>query len=157
MRVLGAILVFFAGMAVHWSWATYFTLWGLAPHLLLIFTVAISASLGPVVGQCYGFLWGLFLDVVGVHCFGANALVMTVSAYLVGNARRQMDVSSPLSQMMVAGIVTVAYLLALSGVGLVFERQAFWAGWGNWLALPVVNAVAAPFLFPLVQRIVGES
>lgn len=143
-------------MALHWWWSTYFTMWGVAPHLLLILTVAIAANTGPVAGQCYGFAWGMFLDSVGVHLFGANALILTVVAFLVGNARRQMDVSSPLSQTMVVALVTVAHLAALCGLGLIFERQAFWAGWTTVLFAPIINALVAPFLFPIVQRTVGE-
>lgn len=156
MKYFGAIFIFFFGMAIHWWWSTYFTIWGLAPHLLLILTVAIAASTGPVAGQCFGFAWGLFLDAVGVHLFGANALVLTAAAYLVGSARRQMDVSSPLSQTMVVALVTFMHMLAVAGLGLVFERQAFWAGWSSMLLLPLINALAAPFVFPIVQRAVGE-
>lgn len=156
MRIIGGAFVFIVGMLLHWWWSTYLTLWGVAPHLLLILTVAISASAGPVAGQCYGFAWGLFLDTVGVHLFGANALVFTVVAYLVGSARRQMDVSSPLSQTMVVAVVTVGHLLGLAMLGLLFERQAFWAGWTAALAAPAVNALAAPFLFPVIQRTVGD-
>jgi rod shape-determining protein MreD len=157
VRYFGAVFIFFGGMILHWWWSTYFTMWGLAPHLLLILTVAIAASAGPVVGQCYGFAWGLFLDSVGVHLFGANALVLTIAAWLVGNARRQMDVSSPLSQTMVVGAATLGHLVALAVLGYVFERQTYWPGWTTGLLLPVANALAAPFLFPLVQRTVGEA
>ncbi|MBI4425627.1 MAG: rod shape-determining protein MreD [Elusimicrobia bacterium] len=154
MRYLGAAVVFLLGMALHWWWCTYFTFWGLAPQLLLILTVAIAATSGPVAGQCYGFAWGLVLDVAGVRLFGANALALTVSAYAVGNARRQMDVSSPLSQAMVVAAVSLCHLLSLAALGLLFEHQAFWSGWSTALVTPVVNCVAAPLLFPLVQRAV---
>ena len=155
MKYIGAVFLFLAGMALHWWWSTYFTLWGLAPHLLLILTVAIAANGGPVPGQCYGFAWGLFLDAAGVHLFGANALVLTFAAYLVGMARRQMDVSSPLPQSMVVAAITLAHVLALAGLGLLFEGRTFWAGWASALFLPLVNAAAAPLLFPLVRRTVG--
>lgn len=156
MRYVGAVVLFLGGMLCHWWWSTYFTMWGVAPHLLLILTVAIATSSGPVAGQCYGFAWGMFLDSVGVHLFGANALILTVVAYFVGNARRQMDVSSPLSQTMVVAVVTLLHLAALAGLGLLFERQAYWAGWGLALTSPVINALVAPLLFPMIQRTLGE-
>lgn len=156
MRYLGAIFIFFLGMVLHWWWCTYFTVWGLAPQLLLILTVSIAATSGPVAGQAYGFAWGLFLDVAGVRLFGANALVLTVSAYAVGNARRQMDVSSPLSQAMVVAVVSLCHLASLAALGYLFERHAFWSGWSTALLTPMVNCVAAPFLFPIVHRAIGE-
>ena len=156
MRLLGALVVFFAGMVLHWWWSTYLTVHGLAPHLLLILTVAIAASAGPVPGQCYGFFWGLFLDVAGVRLFGANTLALTLVGYLVGTGRRQMDVSSPVSQTMVVALVSVAQLLGLAVIGLVFERTAFWAGWTQAIFVPMMNCLAAPLLFPFVQRSLGR-
>ncbi|MBI5200763.1 MAG: rod shape-determining protein MreD [Elusimicrobia bacterium] len=156
MKYLGAVFVFFFGMVLHWWWSTYFTVWGMAPHLLLILTAAISASSGPIAGQCYGFMWGLFLDVIGVHLFGSNALVLTLVGYLVGSIRRQMDVSSPLSQTMLVAAVTLGYLFSLAGLGLGFEHQAYFAGWGNAFFLPLLNALAAPFVFPVVQSVLGD-
>ncbi|MCX5787008.1 MAG: rod shape-determining protein MreD [Elusimicrobia bacterium] len=156
MRVLVAAFIFVAGMAAHWWWSTYLMVWGLGPHLLIIMTVAIAAERGPIVGQCYGFAWGLFLDTAGVHCFGANALVLTAAAYLVGNTRRQMDVSSPLSQAMMAVVVSWGHLLALALLGMVFERGALWPGWSAGLAVPLLNGLAAPFVFPLVERAWGR-
>ena len=156
MRFLIGLCVFVAGMAAHWWLSTYLTVWGVAPHLLVILTVAIAATRGPVTGQCFGFGWGLFLDVAGVHCFGGNALVLTAAAYGVGNLRRQMDVSSPLSQSMMAAVVSWAHLLALAVLGIVFERQALWPGWGAAVAIPVLNVLAAPFLFPVLERAWGR-
>lgn len=157
MRILGPVALFVAGMLVHWWWATYLTVYGLAPHFLLILTVAIAATAGPVRGECYGFAWGLFLDVIGVRLFGANALTLTLVGYFVGNARRQMDVSSPVSQTMVVALVSFAQLGALALLGLIFERTAMWPGWNGALLLPLVNCLAAPFVFPIVQRATGRA
>lgn len=154
MKYASAVAVFAAGILLQWWWSTYLSVSGLAPQILLILTVAVSSQSGPVVGQCYAFAWGLFLDLLGAHLFGANALIMTLMAYLTGNARRQMDVTSPISQAMVAGLVTVAYFLLLALAGLTFKGQTFWVGWKAFLLDPVYNVLLAPVGFAVAQRFV---
>ena len=84
MKYLSGVFVFFLGIFIHWIWSTHFPIWGLFPQVLLILTIAVAARSGPLAGQCYGFAWGLFLDVTSAHVFGANALVFTWTAYSTG-------------------------------------------------------------------------
>ncbi|MEK9144664.1 MAG: rod shape-determining protein MreD [Elusimicrobiota bacterium] len=152
MSVLRAPALFLAGMFLEWFWSTYLSFFGLAPAFTLILTVAVASREGPVAGQIYGFLWGLFLDVLSTHIFGAGALALTLAGYLVGNLRRQMDVSSPLSQFMVVGTASLAFHLFLGVTGLVFERQFFWVGWKVFLLGTLYNCLLAPAVFSLVRR-----
>jgi rod shape-determining protein MreD len=152
MKFLYAVLVFAAGLAAQWAWGTYLPLLGVAPQVLLVLTVAVAARAGPVAGQCYAFTWGLFLDAFGAHLFGANALALTLVGYAVGRGRRQMDVSSPLSQVMVVSVVSVAYLVFYAAVGLVFGGEALWAPWKALLLAPLLNALLAPFGFAFVEH-----
>ncbi len=152
MRALYAVGLFLAGLLAHWWWCTYLPFYGLAPQLLLVLTLAVASQYGPVAGQCYGFFWGLFLDALDVHLFGANALLLTGTAYLVGAGRRQMDMSTPASQAAMTAILSLLYFVALAGLGLVFQRQAFWAGWAALLVIPVYNGLLAPVLFSLAER-----
>ena len=152
MRYFLAALVFVSGMFAQWWWSTYFSFWGVAPQILLVLTVAISSCSGPVAGVCFGFAWGLFLDVLGVHLFGSNALALTLTAYLVGFGKRQMDVSSPVSQIVVTAMVTAGYFLFLSVVGLVFQHRAYWVGWPSLLFDPLLNCLVTPVAFVVVDR-----
>lgn len=154
MIYASAVFVFLAGLMLQWMWATYFPLWGLAPQVLLILTVAVSARSGAVTGQCFGFAWGLFLDLLSAHVFGANALAFTLAAYLVGALRRQMDVASPAPQLALTFLLTPAYFLFLGLTGRVFEHQFLWVGWKAFLLNPFYNCLVAPFLFELVRKFV---
>lgn len=156
MRAAKALGLFAAGLAAEWLWSSYWTVFGLAPCLLLVMTVAIASYAGPVSGQCYGFFWGLFLDVVGVHTFGASALALTLVGYCVGVIRRQMDVSSPASQAMVVGFVSVAYAVFLALAGLVFERRFLWGGWALFVGVPLYNFLVAPPIFFLARKALGQ-
>ncbi|MFH2203616.1 MAG: rod shape-determining protein MreD [Elusimicrobiota bacterium] len=154
MRYLAGVFVFFVGVLVQWLWSTHFTAWGLSPQVLLILTVAVAARSGPVAGQCYGFAWGLFLDVSSAHVFGANALALTVVGYVIGVLRRQMDVESLAPQILFVIMLTPVYFVFFGVTGLIFEHNFLWAGWVKVLLEPVYNCVLAPLGFAFVRRFV---
>jgi rod shape-determining protein MreD len=155
VRPLRALGIFTLGLVLEWLWSTSWAVFGLSPCLLLVMTVAIAAYSGPVAGQCYGFFWGLFLDVLGAHTFGAGALALTLVGYCVGVIKRQMDVSSPASQVMVVAVVSLAYALFLGLAGLVFERRFLWGGWSLFVGAPLYNCVVAPPVFFFLRKAVG--
>jgi len=152
MRYLSGIFVFFAGLGLQWLWGMHFTLWGLFPNVLLVLTVAIAARSGPVAGQCYGFAWGLFLDVASAHVFGANALAFTIVGYGIGTLRRQMDVESLAPQLLFILLLTPGYLLFYGLTGSIFEHTFLWVGWKHFLLEPLFNCVVAPFGFEFVRK-----
>jgi rod shape-determining protein MreD len=152
VKAIKTLSIFAVGLAAEWLWSTCWPVCGLSPCVLLILTIAIASCAGPVAGQCYGFFWGVFLDVLSAHTFGAGALALTLAGYSVGSLRRQMDVSSPPSQVMVVALVSVAYALFLGLVGLVFERRFLWGGWAVFIGVPLYNCLVAPPIFFLVRR-----
>lgn len=154
MKYFSGLLVFFAGLGLQWIWATHFTLWELAPHVLLILTVAIAARSGPTAGQCYGFVWGLFLDVSSAHVFGANALAFTLAGYAIGMLRRQMDVESMAPQILLIFFLTPAYFLFFGLTGFIFEHNFLWVGWKHFFLVPLLNCAAAPFGFEFVKKFI---
>ncbi len=154
MRYIQGAFVFFVGIAVQWMWSSHLTVWGTAPHVLLILTVAVAARGGPVAGQCYGFAWGLFLDVASVHVFGANALAFTLVGYVIGMLRRQMDVASMAPQVFFIGLLTPAYFLFLGLMGQIFEHTFLWVGWREFLVEPIYNCIVAPMGFEFVRRLI---
>ncbi len=154
MRYIAATLAFIVGIIVDWTWSTHFTVLGLAPQVLLVLTVAVASRNGAVAAQCFGFAWGLYLDVVSAHIFGANALALTLVGYFVGSLRRQMDVTSAGPQLVLVVLLTPAYFLFYGLTGLLFEREFLWVGWSIFLAAPFYNCLFAPLGFEFMRRFV---
>lgn len=157
MRALLMILIFGLGFILDWWWGRTLAVWGVAPDWLLVATVALAGLGGPVQGQICGFLWGLCLDTLSVHLFGARALLFSGTGYLVGRSRRQMDLSSPPSQAIVVGLLSAAYFLALGSLGRLFEGAFLWTGWKVFFLGSLFNALVAPFIFSLVERILRPA
>ena len=152
MRVIEAAILFFGGLISHWLVSTQFSFWGLSPHALFVLTVGAAAAAGPVQGMCLGFFWGLALDALSGHVFGANALGFTLTAYGVGMLRRQMDTQSPPSQMVFAAATVPLYSLYYGLVGSVFEHRFLWPGWASFLVDPLYTALLAPLAFGAAKR-----
>lgn len=138
--------VFVGAMLLQWWWATHWPLWGASPQFLLSFTVVVASRGGLVQAMSAGFFWGLFLDVLSPHLFGANALLLTVCAYLAGSARRQVDLKGLGPQSMMVLATTWAYDIALGLLGLVFLKGFLWVGWAPFFLGALMNVGAAAVL-----------
>ncbi|MBI4050871.1 MAG: rod shape-determining protein MreD [Elusimicrobia bacterium] len=144
-------IFFFVGAAMfQWWWSSYLSIRGVAPQCLLIFTVALAIHCGPISGQVLGFLWGLFLDMLGMHLFGAHALILSWIGYGVGRFRRQVDVTDMVPQALMIWILSLTYLLLYNLLGFLFAREFFWWGWKIFLFVPFFNVLVAPFVFYFV-------
>lgn len=142
---LYGVLLFVAAMFGQWWWNTHFAYWGAAPQFLLALTILIAARRGPVAGMLIGFGWGLYLDVARAELFGASALVMTLAAYFVGVARRQIDLRAAGPLAATTFLFTYAAFLGHGTLGLIFTKSFESPGIMPLLLTPVLNAIAVVF------------
>ncbi|MBI2789438.1 MAG: rod shape-determining protein MreD [Elusimicrobia bacterium] len=140
---LRGIGVFFGAMFLQWWWNTHFAYWGAAPQFLLVLTILLAARRGPVLGMLAGFGWGLYLDVARAELFGASALILTLAAYFVGIARRQIDLRALGPLAATTFLFTWGAFVTLGLLGLVFTKSFEWSGWIAVVATPFLNVVAA--------------
>ncbi len=152
MSLVRMILLFVAAMLLQWWLSAYFLVFDMAPRLLLVLTVAIATRLGPIPGMCYGFAWGLFLDVLRAQLFGANALAYTIIAYGTGAVRRQIDVVGVGPQAVTVLLMTWGYLLLSGFLGLIFIKVFFFPGWRVFLLNPLSNAVLVPIVYVFWEK-----
>ncbi len=136
------IILFIGAMFLQWWWNTHFAYWGAAPQFLLVLTILIAARRGPILGMLAGFGWGLYLDVARAELFGASALIMTLAAYFVGVARRQIDLRAAGPLAATTFLFTWAGFIGLGLLGLAFTKSFEWSGWISILLTPFLNAAA---------------
>lgn len=152
LRLIG---LFFAATAAQWWLSTYMAPGGASPQLLLVLTVGVAARYGAVRAMIAGFLWGLFLDVLGARLLGANALALTLVGYVTGSVRRQLDVIALGPQCVLVAGMTWGYFLLLGLLGLLFLKNFLWVGWAPFIVDPLLNCFAA-FVIALFWRDRGE-
>jgi len=138
---LRGFVLFFGAMFLQWWWNTHLSYWGAAPQFLLVLTILIAARRGPVLGMLAGFGWGLYLDVARAELFGASALVLTLAAYFVGVARRQVDLRAAGPLAATTFLFTWAAFVGLGLLGLIFTKSFEWSGWISVVSTPFLNVV----------------
>jgi rod shape-determining protein MreD len=146
------VFLFFLAMVLQWWLSTNFLVFDLTPRLLLVLTVVISARMGSVAGMSYGFAWGLYLDVLRAHLFGANALAYTLIAYTTGAIRRQIDVVGIGSQAAAVLLMSWGYFLLYALLGLIFMKTSLFPGWKIFFLNPFYNALMVPLVFVFWER-----
>ena len=144
MNFLKGAVLFLAAALLQWWWSTRMSFWGLSPQILLVLTVAMAARLGPNSGMCYGFLWGLFLDVLRPELFGGNAFVLMLVGYGTGALRRQIDVLDAVSQSLIVLCMTWGSFLLYGALGAVFAKGFIWVGWPAFIFDPLYNCFIVP-------------
>ncbi len=141
--VLSGAALFVLAMLGQWWWNTHFSYWGAAPQFLLALTILIAARRGPIAGMLAGFAWGIYLDVARAELFGASALLLTLTAYFVGVARRQVDLRAAGPLAATTFLLSYAVFVGHGLLGLVFTKSFESPGWIPALVTPALNAVAA--------------
>lgn len=144
--LLRGTAIFVGAMLLQWWWNTHFAYWGAAPQFLFSLTLLAAARRGPVTGMLAGFAWGLYLDVARAELFGASALALTVCAWLVGAARRHIDLRAP-GPLAVGAFMLTLFVFILHGLlALMFARSFEWPSWTALLATPFLNAATTTAL-----------
>ena len=147
-RIVFYSILFVLGLVLQFGWSQYFSLWGLAPNLILIFVVFSAHNDGPFVGQWMGFLWGLSWDSMSVSMFGSRAFTLMVIGYLAGKLSGQLDETKATSQGLIALVASVFYTLLLWAVFQVFSPDQV-SMRPNYITIlqPFYNVLLAPVVF----------
>lgn len=152
MSVFKLLFLFVGSLFIQWWLSTHVGALDSSPRLLLVLTMALAARVGPTQGMVMGFGWGIFLDILRAHLFGANALLLTLAAYGTGMARRQIDVAGVGPQMVAVLIMSWSYFILMGVLGAVFARAFFWPGWLAVFVTPIYNCLLVPFVFIFLER-----
>jgi rod shape-determining protein MreD len=147
-RLIFYPVIFFVGLVLQFGWSQFFTLWGLAPNIILVLVIFSALSDGPFVGQWMGFFWGLAWDAMSVSLFGGHVLVFTIIGYLAGMLSRQWDETKISSQAIIVLICSVLYTALLWVVYQVFSPAQSPMQLNLITVLqPFCNVLIAPILF----------
>lgn len=149
MNLASLPAVFVAATAAQWWWSTHLSIYGVAPQVLLVMTVAVAARYGSNWAMSCGFFWGLFLDVLSPRLFGGNALALTLVGYGTGSVRRQLDVAGLGPQCLLVFATTLIYYLFFGLLGRIFDpsKTFLWVGWPLFLTGPFYNSLVTVFLY----------
>lgn len=130
------------------------------PDLVLLAVVALALTNGPMLGMMTGFGAGLATDIVppADHTIGRYALVYCVIGYACGLLADQMDGTTVVPFMIVAGGALAGTVL-YAGVGVLLDDpRATWPIISHIVPLAVLyDVLASPFVLWAVLRLTRRS
>ncbi len=151
------LCLFVLATVFHWALVSLFARWGISANIILVFVTAFCAVLRPSLAYSLAFVCGLFLDFYSVKLFGNNAFTFTVCACLICNIVDRFDFEELFPQMV--AVFCLSWLAGLLNAFFVavFASSSVWPGLASMMGGAVLNAVFAPGIFWITNRIVGDS
>jgi rod shape-determining protein MreD len=155
-RLIYLVLLIVLGVALQTTIFAAPALYNVAPNLILLLTIFTGFHGGEVKGSIVGFTGGILLDHFSGHPVGLGAFSQTIAGTLSGILRGRLYRESVFAQLLVTFIASVVNLLAFLLLKLVFGILSPITLWG--IIFPIViNTILAPFLFPVLRRLLKEK
>jgi rod shape-determining protein MreD len=152
MNIIFYIATLLLGFLLELVIGRYLSLFGVGPDLLMLMVIAMGFALGPVVGELFGFSWGLLADTVGVTMFGVHCFILTLLGYAAGRLRRRMDTERPAPQVVIACLATVLSASLLSFIRSFLEEGGDKLSIFSLLIAIVLNGLLASGVFWLIDH-----
>lgn len=149
MSLILELVIYLSVGAGYWWLSQNLTIFGLVPNLLFACALCAAILAGPVKGIAWGFMLGLYMDLLGSEMFGAYALTYTVLAYTVHVVKRHFDMDSAFSQLVAALSLSWISMLFYQGLSIIFSRPGS-LNLKVFLAEPFLDALAVPVLFQVL-------
>ncbi|WP_158611781.1 rod shape-determining protein MreD [Guyparkeria sp. SCN-R1] len=124
------------------------------PQWLLLTIIFWSLYRPAQAGMIYAWIAGLMLDVATNGLLGLNALLFTMTAFLVLSLRQRLGVAPLLSQaLLIAGFTLVYLMVALWVEGVATDLVSM----ATYLSRALSNLAAWPVVFFLLSRLARIS
>lgn len=157
-RLLGAVVVLIAAVALQTTFFASIRLFGAAPALVVLVVIAYSRHLPAEYALGLAFLAGFLEDLLAESALGLWALVMTTAAFFVVRFRDRLEDDFSLLGPFVFA-VTAGALALFSVVGTIFgEKTLADASIVRKIVLPsVYNLLLAALILPFITWTLGVA
>lgn len=146
-RFLFTVFTLIGGIFFQLMLERYLSIYGATPQVLLLAVVAFGFLHGPVMGETFGFIWGLVSDAMGASLFGVNALVLTLCGYLAGSLRRRVASERTAGQLVIAVVTTLFYWIVSSLVCSMFNESKGSVPYFSFLLETLLNVIFVSGVF----------
>lgn len=140
-------LVVFVGLMVQLAVLNRISVWSVTGQALVVLPVAAGLVGGPERGALVGFATGIAFDAFLTTPFGLNALVWTITGYVVGVGGRNVMRSSSLSVVAFATVAAPMSIGAFVLIGLILGQDQLLAA--PVVPIMVVSTIETALVVPL--------
>jgi rod shape-determining protein MreD len=140
------------GLVIQTIGLRYLTVYGIGPNVLLLLVVAHGFFYGPLIGELFGFSFGLIADSMGSSLFGMHSLLLTLAGYVTGRLRRRVASERPTGQFVIALTATILYGIGASIIGSWFEPGVHRVPILSVVGSAIFNALVMPVVFAALEQ-----
>ncbi|MFH1238670.1 MAG: rod shape-determining protein MreD [bacterium] len=153
MIIIG--LVILVALILETTVFNYLAIGGVKPDLLLIVVIYLALNKGALTGEISGFIAGFLQDVFSGGLIGLNALVKTIIGNLVSLGRGKLAFENVITQVVITLAVSLSGVILMIPVKMIFVGGAvsYWRMFTDGLIAVVYNAILAPFVFRLLDKL----
>lgn len=157
-KALIEIVLFIAFLAIYILQATFFTnftIAGIKPNLIVIFTLFIGLFAGQNIGVIFGLIFGVYIDIVIGKSVGISGVMLGIVGFLGGYFDKNFSKDSRITIMiMVIGSTIIyelgEYIFEVLRYGIVSELNIF----SKILLIEIIyNLLITIIVYPLFQKI----
>ena len=151
-RIFLAIVVVLA-FVLQLSVFPQFKLLGAQPDLILVVSIVVAVTDGPVAGAIVGFFGGMLQDIASPQVMGVSALTKTLAAFMAGMLKDFFMTYSILLPVLLVFFLTFFELLVHQGVLLVLgQEQLPPLNAATMFASALYNVLLTFLIYPLLRR-----
>ncbi len=154
ISIVGIIIVFFLLYFLQSNFFSWFTIAGIKPNLFVIFILFIGLFATKKMGLIFGFLFGIFLDIVIGKNVGISGIVLGIIGYLGECLDRNFSKESRITIMLMVITCTIIYETSIY-IFSIFANEAMievWAFIKILLIETIYNTILVIILYPLLQK-----
>jgi len=145
-------LLYLSTGVLYWWWSGHLSVFGVSPNFIFLGVLSIAVLASPGRAIAYGFLSGIYMDLLGVDLFGGYALTYSLLAYGIYLMKRHFEVASPVPQAVTALAMSLACMLFYLALSLVLAKVNPLSP-KTFFVEPFFNAAAAPVVFHIFSRL----
>lgn len=155
MRVLGAVILIAAALALQTTLDRFIGGATFAVDLVLVAVVYVALTNGPIGGMFAGSGAGLIQDALTSGVPGIGGLAKSIVGFFVGAVGQQFIVTAALPRLVMFLAATAVHAAVFMGLYVALNLRTFSAPFRSVLAQALANAVAGMIVFAVIEAVPG--
>jgi len=149
--VLGILIL--VSFVLQLLWVQYLPIFGIGPQILLVVIIYFALNYGPIIGEIYGFISGLFLDIFSISVFGTQCFIFTIIGYINGIMSNRVDEKNIRVQCILSLLETYFQIGIVYLFSKIFLSDSI-ISYKDIIIAPIYTSVLAPGIFRIMDLII---
>lgn len=155
ISIIGVIITFFIIYFLQTTFFSWFNIAGVRPNLFIVFVLCISLFIGKNIAVVFGFILGIYLEILTSKQIGISSIMFALIGFLGGCFDKNFSKDSKITILLMVAGSTVIFELATylySCIRNLIPLQIL--GFVKILLIEVIfNILLTIILYPLIRKV----